>query len=421
MLKAFGSEKWIVGYDFDWETAQISYCSVSGDKVETLSQVTGSGEYGIPLVLCKRMGVNQWFYGSEALQYAQENDGILVENLLQMALDGEPVQIEESEYDPIALLTLFFRRSLGLLSSMEQIEAMMITSQRMDDRMVEVLELAVANLRLKTDTVLFQSHQESYYQYMLRQSADLMKEPSVLFHYHGNYMEFLRMECNRRTHPVVALIHQEEEEFPSRASLSGMGDGDAQLDRRFLEYAQEKIGAGRTTSVWLIGDDFSEEWLKSSLKFLCEGRRIFLGNNLFSKGACYGMMERFNPSEAGRQYVFLGEEKLKSNVGMKILRRGEESYLALLDAGSNWKKAHTSWEFYLREENVVEFAITSLNGSGQRMVPVELDGLSGDVARIRMTLTMAEENLMVAEFEDLGFGEFRPAENRHWRQEIRLD
>lgn len=69
---------------------QIS-CYVTGkeEEITTLSSVAGSQVYTIPLVLSKRQGVNQWFYGSEALRHAEEEEGILVEHLLKLAKDGE--------------------------------------------------------------------------------------------------------------------------------------------------------------------------------------------------------------------------------------------------------------------------------------------------------------------------------------------
>ncbi|MBR4731921.1 MAG: hypothetical protein IK081_04045 [Lachnospiraceae bacterium] len=425
MLKIGGNQKLIVGYDLGWDYAQISFCNAAGSPVETVSSVAGSEYFSIPTVLCKRPGVNQWFYGKEALQYAQENQGILVENLLQLAVDGESVQIDGGEYDPVALLTLFFKRSLGMLSSAagtEKIEALMITCDQLDATVIAVLEKLSANLRLKTERIAWQSHQESYYDYLIHQQGELWKEPSILFHYQGNRMICYRMEFNRKTKPVVTFIHREEEEFPSKASLSGKEqEGNQILDRTFLELVQEKIGNGRIASVYLIGDDFSEDWLKESLKFLCDRRRIFLGNNLFCKGACHGMLEHFHPSDVAGEYVFLGEDKLKSNIGMNVFRQGSSTYLPLLDAGTSWKKATTSLEFYLKGENVVELTATSLVGGGKTVLPIELDGLSGDMARIRMTLYVKGEKLLHARFADLGFGEFRSAETRVWEKDVTLD
>ena len=424
MLKLGGNQKLIVGYDLGWDYAQISYCTAAGSQVETVSSVAGSESFSIPTVLCKRLGVNQWFYGKEAVGHAREEQGILVEGLLSLALKGEPVRIEETEYDPLALLTLFFKRSLGMLASAagtDKIEALMITCDQMNGDLRDVLDQVTTNLRLKTDRISYQSHQESYYDYLTHQQGELWKEPSILFHYQGNKMICYRMECNKKTRPVVTFIHREEEEFPSRESLSAREkEGNWLLDRNFLEFAREKLGSGRTASVYLIGDDFSEDWLKDSLKFLCDRRRIFLGNNLFCKGACYGMLERMHPGDVSREYVFLGEDKLKSNVGMNCRRRGETSYLALLDAGEDWHKATATVEFYLREEPYVELSVTSLVGGGKNVAVLELEDFPGDASRIRMTLSMKEENVLHARLEDLGFGEFRPAENRVWEKDVNL-
>lgn len=424
MLKIGSSQKLIVGYDLGWDYAQISYCNAQDEQVETVSSVAGAESFTIPLVLCKREGMNQWYYGKEAIQHAQEDQGILIQDLLRLALDGEPVQIEEKEYDPTALLTLFLKRSMGMLfgvAGTDRMEALMITCDRMDEVVTGVLDKVSANLRLKAERISYQSYQESYYYYMLHQPAQLWRESSVLFHYRGNQMTFFKLECNKRTQPLVVLISREDEEFPSWASLFGGGEeGNLLLDKNFLRLAEEKMGEERIASVYLIGDDFSEEWLKKSLKFLCERRRIFLGNNLFSKGACYGMLEHFRPSEQGEATVYLGADKLKSNIGMEVMRRGELTYVALLDAGTAWRDARTSLEFYLKEEKEIVLTVTSLTGGGKRTLTIPLEQLAGNMARIRMSLSMKEENLLLAQITDLGFGEFRPAENRSWEKEIQI-
>ena len=424
MQRIGGNQKLIVGYDLGWDYAQISYCTATSGQVETVSSVAGSENFSIPTALCKKVGANQWSYGREALAQARDGQGILTEGLLALALAGEPVYIEETEYDPIALLTLFFKRTLGMLASVagtDKLEAMMVTCDQMNDETAAVLDKVTANLRLKIDKVSYQSHQESYYDYLSHQPGDLWKEPSELFHYQGSSMICYRMECNKKTKPVVTFIHREVEEFPARDSVSAKAEeGNRILDRTFLQLAQEKIGNGRTASVYLIGDDFSEDWLKSSLTFLCDRRRIFLGNNLFSKGACHGMLERTHPSGLTKEYVFLGDDKLKCNIGMTAYRQGEETYVALLDAGEDWRSASSGMEFYLRQDHTVELTVTSLVGGGRQIVELPLEGLSGDVSRIRMTLGMKAENVLHAEFFDLGFGEFRAAENRSFEMDVNL-
>lgn len=408
-----GSEKVIVGYDLGNKYAQIScYVTGSEEEIRTLSSVAGSSVYTIPLALSKRQGVNQWFYGSEAIRYAGEEEGILVENLLKLARDGEPVQIDGAPIDPVALLTLFLKRSLGLLSQVtntERIGALMITCEELDHRMLEVLTAATEGLHLKTDQICFQSHVESFYYYNLYQPEELWRHKTILCEYGDASIRTYCMECNRHTTPVVAYMEEREFPFPVPES-----------DEKMQEIAKKLCENQMISSVYLIGEAFSRDWMKESLRYLCKGRRVFQGNNLFSKGACYGMMERLTPGENGKNHVFLGKDKLKSNIGMKVLRQGEESYQALLDDGINWYEAKNTMEFYLLEGRAVEILITSLTGKGNRIARIVPEELQEGIIRLRISVEMRDDTHLKVELEDLGFGTFRAATHHIWKEEIEL-
>lgn len=408
-----GKRKVIVGYDLGNKYAQIScYVTGSEEEIRTLSSVAGSSVYTIPLALSKRQGVNQWFYGSEAIRYAGEEEGILVENLLKLARDGEPVQIDGAPIDPVALLTLFLKRSLGLLSQVtntERIGALMITCEELDHRMLEVLTAATEGLHLKTDQICFQSHVESFYYYNLYQPEELWRHKTILCEYGDASIRTYCMECNRHTTPVVAYMEEREFPFPVPES-----------DEKMQEIAKKLCENQMISSVYLIGEAFSRDWMKESLRYLCKGRRVFQGNNLFSKGACYGMMERLTPGETGKNHVFLGKDKLKSNIGMKVLRRGEVSYQALLDAGINWYEAKNTMEFYLLEGRAVEILITSLTGKGNRIARIVPEELQEGIIRLRISVEMRDDTHLKVELEDLGFGTFRAATHHIWKEEIEL-
>ena len=402
-----GSEKVIVGYDLGNKYAQIScYVTGSEEEIRTLSSVAGSSVYTIPLALSKRQGVNQWFYGSEAIRYAGEEEGILVENLLKLARDGEPVQIDGAPIDPVALLTLFLKRSLGLLSQVtntERIGALMITCEELDHRMLEVLTAATEGLHLKTDQICFQSHVESFYYYNLYQPEELWRHKTILCEYGDASIRTYCMECNRHTTPVVAYMEEREFPFPVPES-----------DEKMQEIAKKLCENQMISSVYLIGEAFSRDWMKESLRYLCKGRRVFQGNNLFSK------MERLTPGENGKNHVFLGKDKLKSNIGMKVLRQGEESYQALLDAGINWYEAKNTMEFYLLEGRAVEILITSLTGKGNRIARIVPEELQEGIIRLRISVEMRDDTHLKVELEDLGFGTFRAATHHIWKEEIEL-
>ncbi|MBQ7775842.1 MAG: hypothetical protein IJ379_07965 [Lachnospiraceae bacterium] len=416
MLINTSNEKIIIGYDLANACSQISYSYINeAGSVATVASVAGEENFDIPTVLCKKCGINQWLFGKDALRFCEEypEQGILIDNLLQLALGGETVQLEGKGYEPEALLTLFVKRSLGLLagiSSLDKIEALMFTCEELTPRMLEVLDIVSQGLGLKATEIRYQDYLESYYGYMLYQPSDLWLYSSFLYDYRGESIRLLKLETNKHTTPEVVYITREEKAFAGE-------------DIEFLELARESMDSERISSVYLIGEKFAGGWMVESLKYLCEGRRVFQGNNLYSKGACFCLQERLESSEAGRKHVFLGKDKLKANVGMKVLKRGEDAYFALLDAGIDWFEIDYECEVYLQDEDMLELQVTPLINTTVKNIQIPLEGLGlkeGEATRIFMHFTLKQENVLCIEIEDLGFGCFRTPVETKWMKEITL-
>lgn len=420
--------KVVIGYDLGKTFAQISFFDSSMKEPETVSPVAGSEMYNIPLVLAKRPGVGQWFYGREALKYANEG-GILVDNLLERAERGEEVIVENESYDPVALLTLFIKRSLSILNlrvSSKNVAAYMFTLEELSARAVEVLSKVVSSLQLKCETITYQSHVESFYNYMIHQNEELWKYQVMILEF-NDYLKTMRFECTKNTKPEVVFINQNEYEDMTRMSFSEdetiRKREYQELDEKFNECCKDVFSDTDVTTVYLLGDGFKEKWAEESLKTICKNRRVFQGNNLYCKGACYGMMDKINPSEVYKSHVFLGKDKVKANVGLKALRRGEDSYLAILDAGSNWFEANADFEVYLEEGNEIGFVITSLTGGNVNEKTIVLDGLPErprGTTRLAVHIEMSSVNTLEIEIEDLGFGVIMKSSGRAWTQSINI-
>lgn len=405
----------MIGYDLGNINSQISYCYGKDETtLETVSLVAGAELYDIPTVLCKRRDVSQWFYGKEALRFYEEDpdEYILVDNLVELAKAGDPVILEDTEYQPEALLALFVKRSLGVISGIkvaEQTSDFMITCEKMDARMLEVLQMVAEGLHLKNTRFSFQSHMESFYHYMIYQAKELWLHRVLLFDYIGDEIRLFTMECNNRTTPIVCFIEDRDYAFGGS-------------DEEMLLIAQGACEGNMVSSVYLIGEKFATGWMKNSLKFLCSGRRVFQGNNLYSKGAVYALLEKERIRETGQEYVFLGNDKLKANVGMNVFRQGEPSYLALLDAGGNWFESRCECDLYLEKDNMLELAVMPLIGKQGKNVMITLEGLDFDecpFTRVMLRLYLVDENRLCIEIEDLGFGEFRDPRGR-WKEIVDL-
>lgn len=417
----------LVGYDLGEKYSQISYCVYGQEEAATIATVVGTKQYNIPTMLCKREGVNQWFYGKDAVKNMDEEGMLPLEGLLGLARKGDKIELDGESYDPVALLTLFLKRSMTLMNfiaTVEKIDAIMFTVDELDDRMVEILSQASVNLGLKTPHIYFQSHTESFYAFMLHQPPELWNYQAMACEHDGVRLKIYRMECNKRTTPIVVLIEEQIYEtlvIPEETEEEAVReDAYRMADERFLGILRKMCEGRIISSVYLLGDGFRAEWDKQSIKFLCHNRRVFRGNNLFSRGACYGLLEKLEPSEAGCKHVFLGKDKLKANIGMNVLRQGRESYYALLDAGENWYEVQKECEFLLGEERELELVVTPLTGKDieTRVIPLAGGNKGAPYTRYRMEMAMSAPETVQIKVTDMGFGELFPASGQVWEESL---
>lgn len=384
--------RYVIGFDLGMEYAQVSYCRTDQSMPETFSTVNGQEQFNIPTMLCEKNG--EWFAGDVALQ-------------------------------------TFLKKTLNLLGTLLRIEDIAAIAFNLEDANVSLMNAikdAMSNLKLKNCEVYFMTYNDSFFQYLIHQPEEMWLHDVILFDYRNEGITGYRLSVNRKTKPQVCCIDATyfgEMKYPDK--LHANKDIDAplfrQLDECFLEIAQKQCEGLIISSVFLLGDNFTTDWCKQSLKFLCRGRRVFQGNNLFSKGACYGAREKVMPSTLTSDYVFLSEDKLKANIGLYCMKGSEEVYIPLLNAGDHWYEARNEMDFILDKENKVMISLIPLNGGQPKKVEMTLDGLhvrGNKTNRIGFRIEMKDQRTVELTIVDKGFGEFYAATGQVWRESFEL-
>lgn len=419
--------KYIIGYELSKQHVQISYLKIGEKEPETLSTVAGQEQYNIPFVLYKQEDKNLWYIGKEALAKQQELGGILLTDLLENACGQEFTEINLEIYNSSALLALFVKRSLAYLSfiaPIERIAAIMFTVENLDQKTVDVLRQMVEYLQMPQILIQFMGKEESFFYYNLHTDASLWTNQVYLYEIQEGRLKSYNLSLNRQTKPVVTLIEKKEyKEFPVFNNGPQTEEEKAFLDQIFLECVMGDMESKIVSTVYLIGEGFLGEWYRKSVRYLCGKRRVFLGNNLYSKGACYALLDKMEPTELSASYVYLGTDKVKANVGMEILRQGAPSYLAILDGGSSWYDCKKEWDMILEEDNRLVFRITPLDGKNATQTQIVLHGLQmnkNPLCRIHVESYMETPTQMKLKFWEKGFGEFYPSMGQYWEESIDL-
>ncbi len=409
--------KYLIGYELSREHIQISFLKIGEDKPYTFSPVAGTEDYNIPLMLTFYREENLWKLGREEDREMGNEAVCLIEDLLTLALDGDPVSVGEITYDPRALLALFIKKSLSLLSlemTLEKIAGIMFVLDSVDGSRIAALREMADYLSLGETDIRFIGKEESFFWYNLYSEPSLWRDQVLLFELKGNRILWYRLYLNRNTTPIVTIVRKEDCSVLQGRSAKERGE-------EFLRICERAVGGNKVSAVYLIGEGFGEDWYQEALKYLCRDRRVFRGNNLYSKGACYGIYNSSQRDKLAAAHVFLGEEKLLANVGMELNRRGEASYLVILNGGSSWFDCRKEWEVILEDSNQLEFLITPLNGKEKRIHRMTLKGLSPvrqPLVRLHLKAEMISTDRLLIRVQDRGFGEFYPSSGRIWEEII---
>ena len=169
------------------------------------------------------------------------------------------------------------------------------------------------------------------------------------------------------------------------------------------------------SSVYLTGDGFDGEWMKSSLAYLCSNRRVFLGKNLYSKGACYAGV--IKDELLDWPFVFIGDNELKLNVSIKVSDQNEMRFLTLIDAGESWYDTEGECEVILDGSSEITVWIQRPDRRQAEVEVLELTDLperENRTTRIRINAKPVSDREVRIELRDLGFGEIVPSTNQVW-------
>lgn len=402
-----------LGIDLNDSYAMVSFFQANMKEPETVSTIAGSENYRIPTLLARRKNVGMWYYGEEAQKMAKTSEVICVDDLLRRAAAAEVITIARESYAAVELLALFIRKVIDLpqkLGNTAKVAHVVITVERLTRESILVFRKVAKLLELTNEQFLVADHKECFYAYALHQEKSLWSHDVCLFSCQEQEIRSLALKRDVHTHPQLVTI----ESF-------GPTELDAEKDVSFVRLLEQMFAHRQVSSVYLVGDGFEGEWMKQSLTVLCHGRRAFLGQNLFSKGACYVAL--IHDPKTAWPYVYMGENEMKFNLSLAVLDRGKNTMLNLVSAGKNWFELHNVCEVILSGEPQISFYKQLPSSREPEVQNIDLHGLPirpDRATRLRITVDPVSDDKIEVEIRDLGFGEIFPASEQVWNGTIKM-
>ena len=403
-----------IGIDLNDSYAMVSFFQQNMKEPETVSTVAGSEEFQIPLVLARRKSIGKWYYGDEARRLSKSGEMVCIDQLLKRALNSEKIVIDDDSFMAEELLALFLKKVMELPSKLgnpSSFDRLVICVDRLTKENVSMFYGMAVRLGINSRQLTVIDRKESFYYFALNQDKSLWLHDVVMFMQEKESIFFYSLKRDLRTTPQVVSIDE---------SISYTLDKNDK-DKSFLDIINESFKNQIISTVFLVGDTFAEGWMKQSFALLCKGRRVFMGNNLFTKGACYAAATR--DKEAEWPFVYMGENEMKFNLSLKVHDKGELSFYNLISAGSNWFESKGQCEVIISGSYEVDFWKQLPKSREAKIETLRLTDMPprpDRATRIRITATPVSDDRIDIEIKDLGFGEIFMSSGKVWHYEMTM-
>ncbi len=407
------SEAAYLGIDISSKYTVVSVYRADMPEPATVSTVLGEESYSIPTVLAKKVDMGQWFFGDEAIKRSRTKEAVLVDNLFLAALKNETVFVDNTSYEARQLLVIFLKKIFsipGPMAAMDTVAKLVICVESVSLEVMELMNYVASMLEIDTKRLMLIDRNECFYHYALSQKPELFLYNVALFDYSGTNVVSCLLNRNQSTRPQLVTL-----------DVCNHGDITDNRDELFDDIITRTIGNNLFSAVYLVGDGFDGDWMKSSLTKLCKGRKVFLGKNLYSKGACYAGYTK--DGKRDWPFVFIGDNDLKLNLSIKILDNNVMKFFTLIDAGESWYDVKGECEVILDGEPEIEFFIQRPESREAHTEVLELTDLpkrENRTTRLRIEASPVSDVAVAISITDLGFGEISPASGKKWEHVISI-
>lgn len=401
--------KVIVGYDLCEDYSQICCYSYKSFEPLPISLREGEEDGPIPTVLCLKTDTKQWLFGDEAVSCAKSGAGILVDQLLSKVRNNEEIELLDMKIGAVALLEKFIRKTLTLVKNYfptEPITKLVVTVRNTQPELVDKIYAALALLGIERDRAMVISHASSYLYYALSQDKSLWMNDVGLFDFSADGLLYYQIKTNRRIKPMVAGLTKTD--FSDNFNVSMLKQNNSNAAYIFENIANTALYKQIVSTLYFTGSGFEGGWADDIIKGLCMGRRIFFGQNLYTKGACYAAKE-FAGDKLLSDILLLNDDMITSTVSARVYCDTKFTEALLAQAGAIWFEVDHNIEVIPEGAAELEIVLKNVMNRDiirEKLVLNQFPERPDRTTRLMVNFSCKNKSTGILKVTDLGFGEF---------------
>ncbi len=412
-----------LGLDLCKKNIQISYFREDKQEPESICQENNTETYQMPNVMFYSEKERKWYVGNQVSQVRFEQEGTVIEDIVENIGSSEHVVIKEQDYTYEDLLFILLKTHIEeFLKKSEEYElrALTIALETYQPQVYQVLGRLREELGLPKESFYIMSHQNAFFQYVMNQDEKLRNNSVAMFEYGTEGMEYYRIDKKHQGNTkIFYLQHQDMKEEITYGMLF---EDIEKLDQLFADLARAKMKETYISTVYLTGPGFNDQWIEESTKVLCDGKRVFMGQNIYTKGACYHA--RFGAYETGKDCILCTEGSMPFDIGIYIGdMEGRTQFYPIALGGREWYNMKGKVTLFLDDTNRIDIVYRDKVTKETQKEIIEVHGLpkrAPKTTKLSLEVELFDEKTGAIVIRDVGFGKIYPTTNKIYRKEFSI-
>lgn len=415
----------LVGYDFCNDRTQIYCYNVRLDEPEPVGTSYNPGDEWIPTAIALKPN-GDWVFGQDALDFGKENKDFLLHNFLK-DLSEEKLVLPEgmSECGIKDILLQYFRKTLSLTKMLypnNKIKSMILTSDCFTPYMVELLYEVLNNLGIHKDRLRIRSHEQCYLYYVMSQSKDIWNNETGLFDFSMKGLMYHEFSLERHKLPLMAKVTTQD--LSAKISYEMLINNEPGTNYLFENVSGILLNKKILSAMYVTGVEFKDDWLVPVLERIHASRkmRIFVGPNIYARGACYGAFSTF-PGGKFEDYIFSTADSVKYSISLKGYNNDCIKEYYFCRCGMPWYDIRESIEILLDGKRKLEFNVYDSDSKQVGCLQMRLPGLlkrPHRMTRLDVRMFFEESSTLIIQAKDMGFGGIYPSSYRIWEETVKI-
>lgn len=416
------ADNFYIGMDLCSDFTQLSYYNDIKREPESVSQLNNKDTYLMPNILFYSTETDHWYVGGEASEARFNEEGVVVDGIFENLFSQNKVVVVEKEYNYQDLFIMMVKLHIdSFLYRYEDAKIMklVISIPEYNAKIYKLLSGLYKVMGVSKETIEVTSHLDSGLYYIFNQEQELWINSVALYDYNADGLNYYRIDIARNKNPERVIMTHED--YSSQMSLSKYGNDIYQMDADFAKIADYEVKKAYISSVFLTGVGFSNKWMKKSTNVLCQGRRVFVGQNIYTKGACYRAVGG-EYKEFYERFFIETKENVLFDVGISL---GDEkdTFLPVAKGGKQWYNTHGSVEVILDDTDKVTIRYRNRHNMDEKREVVKIHGIPkrpNKTTKLSIEVEFESPHEGAVIIKDLGFGKLFPTTNKVYRKEFNI-